>query len=174
MPHSRISAAVVVIVFCFALLIGIPRIEAPAASNALRFFCVNSGGHRIASVYYGLTPNSRFAAQLGLIRKREERLEAYTPTYQTLAFRSDRGSKCRFAATAFRGPRPVAPRPTQCNGQYMEPQWFDCTYGCDPNGRQYPEFFSTGSNPCNGYYYPNLIGDCGGCVLAERYCNSCR
>jgi hypothetical protein len=175
MPHSRISAAVVVIVFCFALLIGIPPVEAPATSNSVRFFCIDSGGHRIASVYYGLTPNLRFAAQLGLIRKRETGLEERTPKFQTIAFRSDQASKCRFVTAAFRESRPAPPRPTQCNGQYMVAQWFDCTIDCDPDGGgQYEEFFSTGQNPCNGYYYPNLTGDCNGCVLAERWCDSCR
>jgi len=57
------------------------------------------------------------------------------------------------------------------NGQYMVPQWYDCL-GCD-DCNSYEQFSSTGTEPCNGYYYPHLIGDCQGCELAERWCASC-
>ena len=155
-------------VLCFASA-GLQMV--PATPNFTYSRIIDSSGSKISSIYHGLKPDDRFATQLHLIAKRKTLVEESSPAYRTLTFQEGKSSKCNLIAAAFRGPRALAPRPGSCNGQYMEPQWYDCL-GCEP-GNFYEQFSSTGTAPCNGYYYPHLIGDCQGCEIAERYCASC-
>jgi hypothetical protein len=156
--------------FAFALAVSVLPIATPATSSFTPVRIIDSGGSRISSIYFALTPDPRFAKQLGLIARRRAVLEEPPPAFRTLGLRQAESSQCKLLTTAFRGAR--VPRPPTCNGQYMVPQFFDGDEGC--GGTIWEEFSSMGTNPCSGYYYDtNIIGDCNGCELAERGCNSC-
>ncbi|SRR6266567_5323746 len=161
---------IAIITLFFALAISMLPIVTPAAPSLATVRIIDSSGSKISSIYYGLMPDPRFANQLGVFARRNTAREDSSHAFRSLT--NDRlKSRCNLLAAAFRGPRAVAPRPASCNGQYMEPQWYDCL-GCDPSN-YYLRFYSTGTQPCDGYYYPNLIGDCQGCEIAERDCHTC-
>jgi hypothetical protein len=161
-----------IIALCLALAINTTLIVTLSASNSTPVRIIDSGGTKISSIYHGLKPDPRFASGPGSIVDRKIVLERSLAGFRTVTFRDGKHFGCNLLATALRGARAAAPRPHQCNGQYMVAQSFQCSDGCDL-GNSWDEYFNTGTEPCNGYYYPNLIQACNGCELAEAACNSC-
>lgn len=129
------------------------------ASNFTPVRIMDSRGNKILSIYDGIAADARFVNQLRLSAGRSvSAREQPSPAFRTLAFREGKPLKCDLLATAFRSPRAAVPRPTSCNGQYMVAQYYECL-GCSPD-EQYQQYFNTGTEPCNGYYFPHLIADC--------------
>lgn len=162
-------------VLSLAVAISIPPFRPPARSSLASPRIVDSSGRTLSSVYYGLLPDPAFANQLKLIRARTKKITRDSSfRFRTLKYRVGNNPDCGVSATALRVPAAPPRVGCPCNGQYMQPQYFDCDLGC--GGTVWEQFFSNGNYPpCSGYYYDDsIIGDCNGCELAERSCNSCR
>ena len=174
LPNINFRSLVVIIVLCLALSIRMLPIVAPATSSFASIRIIDSNGSRIPYIYYGLKPNVKFASQLGLISGRKRILEQPSFEFRILKYRPTEDVGCKLLPAALRIPAAPNPPGCPCNGQYMEPQYFDCDQGC--GGTVWEEFVSNGGYPeCSGYYFDDtIIGDCNGCELAERACNSCR
>jgi hypothetical protein len=135
----------------------------PARASTRACLYIDSSGRAITTVFWGLRPDTRFANLLSALSKQAEPVsrQASAPHMQNLVYRES-CPKQNLRNAAF-------PQGGTCYGQYMVPEYRDCTLGC--GGHSYRVFFSTGDVPCNGYY-PS--GDaCGGCENQETGCVSC-
>lgn len=149
-----------------ALSVAMLLVTLPADSNPANNRIIDVRGSRIASIYHGQLPNSRFAKQLNLVaRQIPQPANCSDSRAEILESRDQRAFPLRLVAL-----RTASPAPIGGCGQYMQPQTNECSESCAP-GESYQIFFSTGNEPCNGYDF--LGRACNRCQVAESGCPSC-
>lgn len=135
-------------------------VSCPAQGSPRVPVYIDLSGQQIPTVFWALRPDPRFASVL----KREIaslQPHASPPHFQNLAFKENCPKKSL---------RSVSFPQTGCNGQYMEPEYRNCTLGC--GGHSYRIYFSTGDFPCNGYSYGPEA--CNSCETQEIGCDPCQ
>jgi len=130
-----------------------------AAPNSC--FYMDSSGHRISNVFWGLLPDPKFALvlrpQIAQLQQRES-----IPHFQDLVYRERCPKKTLLSA--------ALPQACPCYGQFMIQQYRSCDSGC-AGGVYYGWYYSGGDIDCNGYA---IVGDsCNGCEYREQHCDSC-
>jgi hypothetical protein len=142
LPNINFRSLVVIIVLCLALSIRMLPIVAPATSSFASVRVIDSNGSRIPYIYYRLKPNAKFASQLGLIAGRKRILEQPSFEFRILKYRPTEDVGCKLLPAALRIPAAPNSPGCPCNGQYMEPQYFDCDQGCGGSGNAYAALIS--------------------------------
>jgi hypothetical protein len=155
---GKISFHAFAMVAIWSTLIIVNPESAQAAPHPCLY--INSSGHRIPAVFWGLRPDVQFARAVDRELVSLQR-QISVPHFQNLVSHS----VC---------PKPLIrnvgfPQDCPCIGQYMVAQLRNCGAGCTPP-YDYDVYFSTGGDQCRGYF---IAGDaCNGCEYDEEGCNT--
>jgi hypothetical protein len=156
---NRTVGIAVIAISCVALV----NISQPVQASPRTPLYIDSSGKGIPMVFWDLRSNRRFAKQLA-ISGSEAAGQIYgkesIPHLQDLVYRE---------SCPKRNVRPASLFQTTCYGQYMVPEYRNCTLGC--GGHSYVIYFSTGTFECYGY----SIGPdaCNGCDIQELHRDPC-
>ncbi len=156
--RSRSCAFLATLLMGCALLV-IPA-GLPQVTPGPRLYIINASGNPIPTIFREVRPDARFARVLAGEIASSLRRES-VPHFQSLVYHGP-CPKTLLRNAAF-------PGSLSCYGEYMEPSTSQCPYSCTFGENE--EFYSTGSQPCHGYFF---AGDnCGGCTLYEASCSPC-
>jgi hypothetical protein len=166
MTHNlgRISCwALAALAICCGLIV-VTLCSAYAPPNSC--LSINSSGHRIPTVFWGLRPHPEFAKALGreVVSLRGQKS---VPRFENLVSHVV-CPKSLLRNVGF--PQDSG----YCYGQYMVATLWNCCVTLPCNSAppyDYDVFNSTGDQQCSGY---QILGDaCNGCELDEQGCASC-